>query len=102
MPNPKENITRLARVEEKIDKMSEAIVALARVEEKIISLEKSNQFIVEQMAKNVSRLEIVENNNVKLMASSHNISRFMWLLISSSVSAIILLWFTLKMSPSSH
>ena len=31
--------TRLDRIEEKIDRMSEAVIALARAEEKIISLD---------------------------------------------------------------
>ena len=34
---------RLSRIEEKIDKLSDAMISLARAEEKLLSIETSNQ-----------------------------------------------------------
>ena len=41
--------TRLDRIEEKIDRMSEAVIALARAEEKIISLDETTRMILRKM-----------------------------------------------------
>lgn len=40
---------RLDRIEEKIDKMAEAIIALARAEEKIVTLDDATRIILKRM-----------------------------------------------------
>jgi hypothetical protein len=41
--------TRLDRIEEKIDKMADAIIALARAEEKISNLDETTRIILKRM-----------------------------------------------------
>ena len=42
---------RLDRIEEKLDKLTDAIVAIARAEEKLVTLEKDRNLILERMEK---------------------------------------------------
>lgn len=51
---------RLDRIEEKIDKLSEAMISLARAEEKLISIEKSNQSHYDRMNKLSQKLDNIE------------------------------------------
>ena len=51
---------RLDRIEEKIDKLSEAMISLARAEEKLIAIEKSNQSHYDRMNKFSMKLDNIE------------------------------------------
>ena len=52
---------RLDRIEEKIDRMSEAIIALARAEEKIQTLTSFSKQQSEQIVLLINRIDKVEN-----------------------------------------
>ena len=54
---------RLDRIEEKLDKLTDAIVAIARAEEKLVTLEKDRNLILERMEKMDERLSSLESDN---------------------------------------
>jgi len=51
---------RLDRIEEKIDKLSDAMISLARAEEKLIAIEKNNHSHYERMNKFSEKLDHIE------------------------------------------
>lgn len=79
---------RLDRIEEKIDKMSEAIIALARAEEKIITLTSFSKQQSEQIQSVINRIDRVETL-VNSNASTVNvINRIFWVILVGLISAI--------------
>lgn len=55
------NQKRLDRIEEKIDKLSDAMISLARAEEKLIAIEKNNHANYDRMNKFSEKLDAIEN-----------------------------------------
>lgn len=51
---------RLDRIEEKIDKLSEAMISLARAEEKLMSIERNNQSNYDRMNRFSQKLDNIE------------------------------------------
>ena len=79
---------RLDRIEEKIDKMSEAIIALARAEEKIITLTSFSKQQSEQIQGVINRIDRVETL-VNSNASTVNvINKIFWVILVGLISAI--------------
>lgn len=54
------NQKRLDRIEEKIDKLSDAMIALARAEEKLIGIENNHNNHFERMNKFSHKLDVIE------------------------------------------
>jgi vacuolar-type H+-ATPase subunit E/Vma4 len=80
---------RLDRIEEKIDKLSEAIVAIARAEEKLSSLEHSNQLLLERFMKNEDRLVAVEQKTHEVSNSVSGIVKLFWAAVTTAVTAAV-------------
>jgi predicted nuclease with TOPRIM domain len=65
--------SRLARIEDKIDKLSDAMIDLARAEEKLINIEKANSQHFERMNRFSMRMDdmevslLVQGKTVKVM-----------------------------------
>ena len=55
------NQKRLDRIEEKIDKLSDAMISLARAEEKLIAIEKNNHANYDRMNRFSEKLDVIEN-----------------------------------------
>ena len=55
-----EHEDRLSRMEEKIDKLSDAMISLARAEEKLIAIENNNHAAYERMNKFSQKLDDIE------------------------------------------
>ena len=53
--------SRLARIEDKIDKLSDAMIDLARAEEKLINIEKANSQHFERMNRFSMRMDEIED-----------------------------------------
>ncbi len=53
---------RLARIEDKIDKLSDAMIDLARAEEKLINMEKANSQHFERMNRFSMRMDDMEDS----------------------------------------
>ena len=79
---------RLDRIEEKIDKMSEAIIALARAEEKIITLTSFSKQQSEQIQSVINRVDRIEDM-VKDNASTVGvINKIFWIVMASAATVI--------------
>tara|TARA_X000000950_G_scaffold119897_1_gene150271 strand:+ start:4497 stop:4802 length:306 start_codon:yes stop_codon:yes gene_type:complete len=83
-----EQAARLDRIEEKIDRMSEAIISLARAEEKIITLTSFSKQQSEQIQNVINKVEALEKQ-VEANASTVNIiNRIFWIVMAASATAI--------------
>lgn len=76
-----DHIKRLDRIEEKLDKVGEAIISLARMEERMITLFKRMDMYDQQQAALETRVTNVEMKN----ASSAWIERVIWLAVGAIV-----------------
>jgi len=76
-----DQIKRLDRIEEKLDKVGEAIISLARMEERMITLFKRMDMYDQQQAALEVRVTNVEMKN----ASAAWIERVIWLVIGAIV-----------------
>ena len=81
--------SRLDRIEEKIDRLSEAMIAMARAEEKLIALESKYSAQYDRMNKFSEKLDTVEkavNDNARVVQT---ISRLFWVVTTVAVGAAI-------------
>ena len=62
---------RLGRIEEKIDKLSDAMVSLARTEEKILAMEENHRNHYERMNRFSQKLDAIE---IKVNENAHTVS----------------------------
>jgi len=80
---------RLDRIEEKIDKLSEAMVAIARAETKIVAMEEDRAEHWERLNKHSARMDRIEekvNDNTKTVQV---ISRMFWISFAAGFGAVI-------------
>ena len=86
---PEVDETRLARIEEKLDKLSQLMEEFARIDERVISISRKFDRLekrldwVEEDAKELHE-EVVKNTN-----SSKMTERVMWLVFSSAIGMIV-------------
>lgn len=80
---------RLDRIEEKIDKMVEAIISIARAEEKIITLSSFSKQQAKQILDLINRIEELTETVTKNSNTVRIINRTFWLITSSAITAII-------------
>lgn len=75
--------SRLDRIEEKIDKLSDAMISLARAEEKLIAIEKNNHANYDRMNRFSQKLDNIEdkvNDNARII---NVIQKTFWLVLGS-------------------
>ena len=86
--------TRLDRIEEKIDKMADAIIALARAEEKISNLDETTRIILQRMVAQEERLRKVEQTQVDAEGTLQTIKSIAWTFVSAIITALggALIW----------
>jgi glutamate mutase epsilon subunit len=101
-PEAAKNNLRLERMEQKIDKLSEAVVALARVEEKILNLEHTNAALMKQLITIDERMGRTEESIVGIRldrvsdaSTLQGLRKFFWLLVSAILGGGFVVWFTL-------
>lgn len=88
MPTKETQSARLDRIEDKIDKLSDAMVSLARAEEKLIAIEKNNHAGVERMNRFSQKLDLIEQ---KVDRNAHTvglINRLFWIVIVAAAGAV--------------
>lgn len=83
---------RLERIEQKLDKLSEAVIAIARAEERLVSLEKSNSAILSQLVKHEERISEAELNAEKHKEMVSNLIKLFWAVITAGATTTIGLW----------
>lgn len=77
--------TRLNRIEEKLDKVGEAIISLARMEERMITLFKRMDLYDQQHALLETRINKIEVTS----ASSAWVERVVWLIVGGLIMGTI-------------
>jgi len=80
---------RLDRIEEKIDKMAEAVIALARAEEKISSLSETTHVILKRLVDYDNRMRVVEKQSSESASKLKTITAFIWTVITAITVSII-------------
>jgi len=82
-------VKRLDRIEEKIDKLSDAMISLARAEEKLIAIEQNNHANFERLNRFSAKLDDIEkkvDNNARTVAV---INRLFWI-VAVAMSSVVL------------
>jgi uncharacterized coiled-coil protein SlyX len=77
------NANRLNRIEEKIDKMTDAIVSLARVEEKIEDLETRRAEQHERMNRLSGKIDNIETHVTTLVEKVAYMQKFVWIVLGT-------------------
>ena len=84
---------RLDRIEEKIDKLVEAIISIARAEEKIITLSSFSKQQAKQIQDLINRIEELEVSVATNTNTVRLVNRTFWLVMSSAITAIVAMMF---------
>lgn len=79
---------RLDRIENKLDKLSEAIISLARAEEKIQSMEKFLHQQMDMMVEGQRRLEAVEKSARDNATTINIINKLFWIGMAALAASI--------------
>lgn len=74
---------RLDRIEEKIDKLSDAMISLARAEEKLIAIEKNNHSNFDRMNRFSQKLDKIEDTCMDNARTIGIITKMFWLVIGA-------------------
>jgi tetrahydromethanopterin S-methyltransferase subunit G len=80
--------SRLDRIEEKLDKLTDAMIAMARAEEKLVQLEKNHTAHFERMNKFSAKLDSIEekvNDNARTVQT---INKLFWVALIAIAGAI--------------
>lgn len=80
---------RLNRIEEKIDKLSDAMISLARAEEKLIAIEKNNNSHYERMNRFSQKLDHIEKQVDDNARTVKIINSVMYALVVAVIGAIV-------------
>ena len=85
---PESNNARLARIEEKLDRLADAMISLARAEEKLVNMEDkyNNQFA--RMNKFSEKLDRIEAQVLDNAATVNMINKLFWVAIVAVSGAI--------------
>lgn len=95
MAQPRESqFQRLDRIEEKIDKLSEAMISLARAEEKLISIEKNNQSHYDRMNKFSQKLDNIEKKTDDNARTVAIINKVVFVLAVAAATALFQVFWT--------
>lgn len=80
---------RLEKIEDKIDKLSDAVISIARIEERVNTVLKQNERFFTRMDKLENRVETVEQKALVNKTGIGSIERFFWIIVSAVVAAIM-------------
>lgn len=76
-----QNNARLDRIEEKIDKLSEAMISLARAEEKLVAMEAKYASQYDRMNKFSEKLDIIEKKVEDNAHTTQFINKLFWVVV---------------------
>lgn len=80
---------RLSRIEDKLDKMSEAITLLARMEERMVTLFKRMDKYDENHSKLTERIGAVEKVTIQRGVIHQMLDKLFWIVIGAAVAYIV-------------
>ena len=86
--------TRLDRIEEKIDKLADAVVSIARAEEKLSGLEQLNVEQHRKLTDIEDRLRVVETKVHDVETSMGVLNKVIWIALTALItgSVAMVLW----------
>ncbi|MBV5346593.1 MAG: hypothetical protein JZU63_14350 [Rhodoferax sp.] len=76
---------RLARIENKVDNLAEAMVLMARIEERMVTIFKRMDRQDEAQASMETKLSVLEKHSVKRGVVETAIDKLLWLVIGGAV-----------------
>jgi len=83
-----ESSARLDRIEEKLDKLADAVISIARAEEKIVTLtsfSKQQSELIQLLAIRIDKLESAVQQNGSTISI---INKMFWIVISTAAMAV--------------
>lgn len=80
---------RLEKLEDKIDKLSEAVIAIARIEERVTTVLKQNDRFIARLDRLEDRVEVVEQTTNLNKKDVSNGERAFWIVFSAVIAAIM-------------
>ena len=80
---------RLEKIEQKIDRLADAVVSIARIEERVATVLKQNDRFFIRMDKMEERVYAVENNSNINTRTFSFVERFLWVCVSSGVGLLV-------------
>ena len=85
--------TRLDRIEEKIDKLADAVVSIARAEEKLSGLEQLNVEQHRKLTDIEDRLRVVETKVHDVETSMGVLNKVIWIAITALITGAVAMMF---------
>ena len=82
------NDNRLSRIEEKLDKLFEAVISMARIEERMISVLKRLDRVDEGFNKSGKRMDELEQTNIKRGQTIAFAERLFWIILTGAVGLV--------------
>ena len=79
---------RLSRIEEKLDKLSEAVISMARIEERMISVFKRLDRVDEGFNKSDKRMDELEQTSIKRGQTIVFAERLFWIILAGAVGLV--------------
>ena len=89
MPQNETNETRLDRIEQKIDKLADAMISLARAEEKIVALQVDHDNMRDRMNKLSVKLDEIQQSVDKNAHTVSIINKVVYAAMVAAVSAYV-------------
>ena len=83
-----DNQDRLTRIEEKVDKLSDAIISIARAEEKLIQLGTLTDVLFKKIEDMNSRMMEMEKSVAETKAFMNGFNKITWVFISGLLTAL--------------
>jgi hypothetical protein len=83
-----DSTARFDRIENKIDKLSDAIIALARAEEKILTLTSFSKQQSEQIQRVINRVDSIEELVASNSSTINIINKIFWIIMASAATVI--------------
>ena len=82
------NDKRLSPIEEKLDKLFEAVISMARIEERMISVFKRLDRVDEGFNKSDKRMDELEQTNIKRGQTIAFAERLFWIILTGAVGLV--------------
>jgi CHASE3 domain sensor protein len=83
------NLSRLDRIEQKIDKLTDTMISLARLEEKLVAIEVARNYQEEINNDLEGRVENLEIRTRDTEGTVSAINKIFWILVTAGLVAIV-------------
>lgn len=80
---------RLNRIEEKIDKLAEAMISIARAEEKISSIEEDRDIYWERLNRLSAKMDIMESKLNDAARTVSIVHRLFWVVVTGAGAYVV-------------